>query len=447
MATVTFYLSRRVDQRGKSEILIRFVGGREHVHRLRSGLWVEPSRFRDGAVVVPRLGGPQQRELLDLRSRLEDIRTRLLDWFVGADPAAVTRDALQRVAFRGDSRDVTFFATWGAFVASLDVSAARLRRYAVVRGALERWQSSRGRDLNLDSLTAADIDDFRGWLLTEAGRHRSRNVVVDYLKALRAFWRWCLERGLTKNDPFAGVKIGAAVYGTPFYLTIDERDALYATDLDSRPALAAQRDVFIFQCLTGCRYGDLARFVRGDVVDGVLTYIPRKTGEGRPVEVRVPLTATAQEIVARYADLPGARLLPVVSNQKYNAALKVIFTAAGLDRPVTIMDPLTRREVKRPLCEVASSHLARRTFVGNLYRQVKDPALVGSLSGHAEGSRAFARYRTIDDDLRRQTVQLLEAVNGVSTRLQSNADDCKDMQSRHARGGAAKIASGPDNDS
>ena len=57
--------------------------------------------------------------------------------------------------------------------------------------------------------------------------------------------------------------------------------------------------------------------------------------------------------------------------------------------------------------EIASSHLARRTFVGNLYRQVKDPNLVGALSGHKEGSKAFARYRTIDDEMKKELVNLL----------------------------------------
>ena len=59
------------------------------------------------------------------------------------------------------------------------------------------------------------------------------------------------------------------------------------------------------------------------------------------------------------------------------------------------------------LYEIASSHLARRTFVGNLYKQVKDPNLVGALSGHKEGSKAFARYRTIDDEMKQQLVDLL----------------------------------------
>ena len=115
----------------------------------------------------------------------------------------------------------------------------------------------------------------------------------------------------------------------------------------------------------------------------------------------------ATEILARYEVYDGDKLLPFISEQKYNLAIKRIFKAAGLKRLVTVINPTTREEEKRVLYEIASSHLARRTFVGNLYRQVKDPNLVGALSGHKEGSKAFARYRTIDDEMKKELVNLL----------------------------------------
>ena len=150
------------------------------------------------------------------------------------------------------------------------------------------------------------------------------------------------------------------------------------------------------------------RMRKSSVIDGAVEYIARKTAGERPSVIRVPLTESAQEIVDRYADTDDDRLLPFMSAQKYNDAIKRVFLAARLTRLVTVLDPLTRQEVRKPLNEIASSHLARRTFIGNLYRQVKDPALVGALSGHADGSRAFARYRTIDEQMKEELVRLLE---------------------------------------
>ena len=85
-------------------------------------------------------------------------------------------------------------------------------------------------------------------------------------------------------------------------------------------------------------------------------------------------------------------------------------TTLLLKRGISYITPIltiSEQEI-RPLNEVASSHLARRCFVGNLYKQVKDPNLVGALSGHKEGSRAFARYREIDEDMKRDLVSMLE---------------------------------------
>lgn len=64
---------------------------------------------------------------------------------------------------------------------------------------------------------------------------------------------------------------------------------------------------------------------------------------------------------------------------------------AEINRIVTILNPTTGKEEKRPIKEILRSHLARRTLIGNLYKKVKDPNLVGALSGHKGGSKAFSR--------------------------------------------------------
>ena len=116
----------------------------------------------------------------------------------------------------------------------------------------------------------------------------------------------------------------------------------------------------------------------------------------------------AKEIVNRYAEMPGEQLLPFESSERYNDNIKLIFEKAGITYLVTELDALTRTEKKVPINEIASSHMARRTFIGNIYKLVKDPNLVSALTGHAEGSRAFNRYRDIDIDMKRDLVKILE---------------------------------------
>ena len=60
-----------------------------------------------------------------------------------------------------------------------------------------------------------------------------------------------------------------------------------------------------------------------------------------------------------------------------------------------------------PIDTVASSHLARRTFIGNAYFKVSDPNLIGRMSGHVDGSRAFKRYRNIEDETLKSVIDLI----------------------------------------
>ena len=152
----------------------------------------------------------------------------------------------------------------------------------------------------------------------------------------------------------------------------------------------------------------MMRLTKRDVINGSIEYIPNKTIKENAKTVVVPLNTMAKAILEKYKDLPGKQLLPFIASQNYNYAIKDIVKKAGITRLVTTLDPLTRKEVKRPIYEVASSHMARRTFIGNIYKQVKDQHLVSSLTGHSDNSRAFVRYRNIDIDMKQELVNILD---------------------------------------
>jgi intN1 len=236
---------------------------------------------------------------------------------------------------------------------------------------------------------------------------RGKNTLIDCFSRIRTFFLWCFDNKLTANRPFDKFPIEECKYGTPIYINLEERDRIFNADLSATPQLEIQRDIFIFQTLIGCRVSDLYRMTRLNIVNGAVEYIQKKTKEGNPVTVRVPLNDKAKEILERYKDHEG-KLLPFISEQKYNEAIKKIFKLSGVDRIVTILDPLTLDEVKKPIYEVASSHLARKTFIGNIYKKVKDPNLVSALSGHKEGSKAFRRYRDIDEEMKKDLIKLLD---------------------------------------
>ena len=93
-----------------------------------------------------------------------------------------------------------------------------------------------------------------------------------------------------------------------------------------------------------------------------------------------------------------SRLIQRFEHQKYNEYIKEIFRVAGITRLVYWRNPRTDRYELKPINEVASSHMARKTFVGTIYKEVKDPSLISRMSGHSENSKSFSRYRDIDDE-------------------------------------------------
>ena len=284
----------------------------------------------------------------------------------------------------------------------------------------------RGFHLCIDTVTADDIRDFKLWMQEEhkyvdmypvfyrnevrrnVEQKRSENSMSGSLYRIRTVIKWCIKRGLTRNNPFDQYQIARPMYGDPFYLTLEERDKVYYADLSGMGATyPVYRDIFMFQCLIGCRVSDLNRLTKANIVDGFVEYIPQKTKMEHANTVRVPLNQKARDILERYKDLENA-LLPRFSHFGYNKKIKEILKYVGIDRTVIVLDPKTREDVAKPLYEVATTHTARKTFIGNLYRQVKDPNLIASMSGHSEGSRAFARYRKIDDEMKKELVNLLD---------------------------------------
>lgn len=332
-----------------------------------------------------------------------------------------------------------FFGLFDLFIEkrSVDLSSLRIRDYNVLKRALTRYERfireiyDKKFVLDIDKIDAERLEDIESYLRNEYAlykeypktfakinadrkkfkpQQRGNNTLCVTMKRLRSFLNWCVDNSYTDNKSFD--KYNGKLtekYGTPYYLTLAERNKIADFDLSKFPALEIQRDIFIFQCLIGCRVSDLIKMRPENIINGAIEYIPHKTRKDRPMIVRVPLNDRAILLIDKYRDKDKkGRIFPFISSQKYNDNIKDFFKICGITRLVTVVDPISGDEVKRPINEIASSHMARRTFVGNLYKKVKDPNLVGSLSGHKEGSKAFVRYREIGDEIKTELVKMIE---------------------------------------
>ena len=351
----------------------------------------------------------------------------------------------KKTEFLLDIEACSFFEVMEKYLVMNPQSQSREKGFKVLMRMMARYQSfvrraDKGRKdftLNIHTIDRETIEDFFDYVKNEKAlseeypelfkrllkdypaevctqrksrlTERGSNTLVLLRKKLKAFFNWLYEKGVTDNMPFRGLKIGVERYGTPYYLTLEERNLIADYDFSDNKHLETQRDIFIFQCLIGCRVSDLLKMTDKNVIDGFVEYIAQKTIREKPYTVQVPLNSRASALVKKYKGVDkSGRLFPFISATKYNVAIKEVLTACGINRMVTVLNSVTGEQEQRPINELASSHMARRTFIGNIYKKVKDPNLIGVLSGHTEGSRAFARYRDIDDDVKRETVALID---------------------------------------
>jgi len=419
MAKVTFKISARHRSGDLAELLVRFYHGRIDC-QTRSGILVKPELFdaQDQRVKVNRrYNTPESAAAAEAEKKIEELRSYIYDSWLesGQNGALVDRKWLQRVVdqFYGITRsDEVFVADMvKPYCEANNLATGTRRQYKVLEGMIRRFGEA-VRPLVVDKATSQDLAEFAAFLRTEDATpddpiSRSQNTINSKMRRLSAVFRWLVTNDKCVNNPFAKYVVPADVYGTPIYLTIAERDKLAAFPF-ARECDRIQRDIFVFQCHVGCRVSDLVSFTPANIEDGMIQYIQKKLKRSNASVVRVPLSQAALDIVERYKDLPDGRLLPFISDVKYNVAIKRILREAGIDRLVIVQDRKTCESVSVPICDVASSHLARRTFMANMYKVVKSERIVSSFTGHAAGSSAFRRYTDVDDEMKRGIIHDLE---------------------------------------
>jgi integrase len=468
MANIVYKLSTKEDKiTGKREIHVRFYHGKFDV-RAKTNLYVQPEYWdaTKQTVKIPntRSNTPEKQQLImklsalkaDLESLSNDIREAYIadgggkrelpsEWLsdfianrILSQERIVAQMEEEETAEEKNDSQKEFFDTFEHFVSIQKISVSRIRHYNVIIRALKRFAIYSAQEVSFATLSSDMLRKFSKFLENEHKfvvegkdgkprikdplykaayksvpecrfpKQRGQNSIIGTMSRFHTFVRWAIKRGYLNRDPYDDYVIGTAIYGTPFYLTKEERNQLYKAEFPDNPGLDVQRDIFVFQCFIGCRVGDLMKLTKNNVINGAIEYVPRKTKEGRPYTVRVPLSPTALEILERYKDQPDGRLLPFICEQDYNRDIKKMIKLAGIDRVVTTLNTITREEEKHPIWEVASSHMARRVLVGNLYKEVKDPNLIAKISGHVENSRAFSRYRDIDEEMAKEVILKLE---------------------------------------
>lgn len=417
MGKISLSLSTKTDARGKAQVLMRFIGGQYDIYRGKTGIYVKPQNWHDGR---PRAAHRDQADYAEVRKvqrQLDALADLVCDRY-NKDKAhgkEWLKDLLANVRWDSGGELVsssrTDFAQMG-ITASQDTMITELVEakmiakstslsYITVRNRVEAFEKAEGECLVADF----DASAFNRLLSFVRRAYKlSDNTIHDFRVRVLRWWHWCQEKDATLPAMPRNVgKVRAKAYGTPYYLTKEQRDRLYKAKIRKHNDEVA-RDVFVFQCLIGCRVSDLKTLTEANVKGDNIEYVAKKTMRSNPQTITVPLHPIAKEIIGKYKGRQKT-LLPVPEkHDTYHDRLRRAIKEAGIDCMITIRDSHTGEARQVMLSEVASSHMARRTFVGCLYEAGFRESDICSMSGHREGSLSIQRYRRVSDERKRMMI-------------------------------------------
>jgi site-specific recombinase XerD len=246
-----------------------------------------------------------------------------------------------------------------------------------------RWHANvNGAADSLLELTPDDIRVYRRHMQTNEGWTPA--TINRRLQAVRKFYSFAAETGLTESNPASGVRlIPIPEANPPRALAPEEVTSLLQAVQGGRPSLV-KRDYAIIQLLiqTGIKLGELTRLRLSDVHCGALL-----VGEGNGNKCRqVPLNSLACAALRDYLrirplsvsteNLFLSRGGSCISKRTVQRLIRVYTQAAGL--------------------EDVSAHVLRHTFAVSTLEDTEDLSLVARLLGHC-CMETTAKYLAVCD--------------------------------------------------
>jgi site-specific recombinase XerD len=202
---------------------------------------------------------------------------------------------------------------------------------------------------------------------------------MKYLSRTKSVLKMATEREWIPTNPIASFKC-SFIERDPLRLELHELETLYNKEIKIR-RLEEARDIYVFMCYTGFAYIDTFQLTGKNIFWGIdkRKSIARDRQKTDGTEC-VPLLEIPLEILQKYKDHPyclnSGKLLPVNSNQRFNAYLKEIADICGIEKELT-------------------THTGRHTFATTVTLENDVPLeTVGKMLGH-RSIRSTQRYARV----------------------------------------------------
>ena len=201
---------------------------------------------------------------------------------------------------------------------------------------------------------------------------------------------WAVKNEFTFNQAFIDFKKPPRVLTREETLTKNDILKIYKHKFDDE-ILNQIKDIFVFQCLTGMRFGEL-KTVSKRTVKNNCVLLKEEKDSSKPTR-EVPLTYISNEILLKYD-----YKLPILSNQKHNDYLKEILKKTGFTNEVeyTRTKGVEQKTFVKKFYERISTHTARRSFITIMRNEGIADKTIMSISGHKD-FKTFNMYHQVNN--------------------------------------------------
>ena len=415
---ITLSLSSKTDEKtGKSEILIRFSGGRNIRLRAKSGIFIKPVYWdeKNGKIKsVSRLAKKEeQRIVAQTMKKLDNLCAHINTKFTETPSEKVDKEWLEKTIEEFlypkllPKSDLELFEALDLFIEQEGQYTRSIAKHWS-RTTLIKFKTLKSHLLSFDDeLTFSDLDrdklsEFISYEQDELELLDS--TVKKHLVYLKWFLRWAVDMGFNHNMAFDKFTTGIPNQQTKvIFLSEEELNKVITHDFSNNPAMDRVRDVYLFCCFTGLRYSDVENLKKSNIYDDKIHITTIKTDDPLIIE----LNKMSRSILAKYSGLniKNNKALPVISNQKMNDALKIMAKECELDSNVEIVHFRKGVRISEiiPKYELITTHTARKTFVCTAIRLGINPIVIMKITGH-KNYNTMKPYIDAEDKVRREAM-------------------------------------------
>ena len=270
------------------------------------------------------------------------------------------------------------------------ISNSTLKRYKCNKNLLEDFESNCKVKISLGKFDDKLYNKFLKYCIEE--KKHSANTLHRNVGLLKTFLLWALNKKYTYNNNFITFKKPAKFTTDEIALSYEQVELIYNYDFSDNKRLERVRDLFVFGCTTGMRFGNYSTISRSDVDGNFIRVIDLKS---KSKNLAIPLNSISKSILEKYD-----YNLPSITNQKMNDYIKEVFKKLEftdeIKKTMKYGDELV--DQKAEFWTRISSHTARRSFITIMKNKRVPDKVIMSYTGHTSLEVFNAYYRPSEDD-------------------------------------------------